>query len=311
MFVFFILSLLVYCFVFFQPDELSAQILLDSPSGLTQPNLSSQPNDLMGHGTIENSPSLYNPLFNNSTKKPEIGKLDSLNSPFSPPLGGTASGRTNITLDDFSVGSSSYPYPSNIPSYGGSSRFRPGMTREEYVLRQAEEARIREYNREEQESQLRKQLEVEKGIRQGIYLLFNESQNYLPKVLSADSDSTDVFPIPETKPSPQTLASSKTPTFSDSPKILTHDEQLELELKIKRAELEALENSERKQLELEALQRRENDRKRWLQLRAEAERGTVLFAVDPMLRLRDKMLKEGWCLLFDGKTFFGWRTQKE
>jgi hypothetical protein len=312
---FFILPLLVCCFAFFLSGELSAQILLNSPSGLTQPNQTSQPTtDLMGNGSLEHSSSLYNSLFNNNTKKPEIGKLDSLNSPIPAPLGGAASGRTSITLGDFSVGPPSYPYPYNTPSYGGSSRLRSGMTREEYVLRQAEEARIREYNREEQENQLRKQLEVEKGIRQGIYLLFNESQNYLPKVLSENSDSIDVFPIPETKTSPKMSALSKTSLPSDSPKptkTLTRDEQIELELKTKRTELEALEDSERKQQELNILQKRENDRKRWLQQRAEAERGAILFEVNPMLQLKDKMLNEGWSLLFDGKTFFGWRTQKE
>jgi hypothetical protein len=323
MLIFLILFLFVYCFVFFPLGELSAQILLDSPSGLTQQNPTSQPNNLIGNGNTENSSSFYNPFFNNNTKKPEIGQLDSLNSPLPSPLGGTTSGKTNITLGDFSVGPSTSPYPYTMPSYGGSSRFRPGMTREEFVLRQAEEARMKEYHREEQESQLRKQLEVEKGIRQGIHLLFNESQNYLPKVLSNDSDSTDVLPIPETKTSPQTPTLSKKqspsnlsdlsspPNSLNSPKILTPDEQFELELKTKRAELDALENSERKQLELKALQKRENDRKRWLQLRAEAERGAILFEMDPMLRLKDKMLKEGWSLLFDGKTFFGWRTQKE
>ncbi|MDR0704421.1 MAG: DUF1080 domain-containing protein [Planctomycetaceae bacterium] len=318
--------MLACCFVFFPSGELLAQILLDSPSGLTKQNQTSQPNDWMRNGNVDNSSSLYNSLFNNNTKKPEIGKLDSLNSPLPQPLGGNTSGKTNITLGDFSVGPPSYPYPYNVTPYSGSSRFRPGMTREEYVLRQAEEARIREYNREEQESQLRKQLEVEKGIRQGIYSLFNESQNYLPKVLSENSGSLDVVPIPETKTSPKTSALPKTSRSSDSPdlsnplnlpnsptptKTLTHDEQLELELKTKRDKLEELEDSERKQQELNALQKRENDRKRWLQQRAEAERGAALFAVDPMLQLKDKMLKEGWSLLFDGKTFFGWRTQKE
>ncbi|MDR1268183.1 MAG: DUF1080 domain-containing protein, partial [Planctomycetaceae bacterium] len=64
-------------------------------------------------------------------------------------------------------------------------------------------------------------------------------------------------------------------------------------------------------LELDALKKRENDRKRWLQQRAEAERGAKLFQLSPSLQLKDKMLKEGWCLLFDGQTFFGWRTQKD
>ncbi|MDR1270812.1 MAG: hypothetical protein LBK82_14955, partial [Planctomycetaceae bacterium] len=276
---------------------MSAQILLDTSPGLIQQDHTQSLTNPAEKRMIGNSSS-SNPLFNN-TNKNEIGNLDSLNSPLPSPFGGSATGRTNITLNDFSVGSASnIPLPSSYGaySYGSSSWFRPGMTREEYVLRQAEEAKMREYNREEQESRLRRQLEVEKGIRKGIYSLFNESQNYLPKVLAEDSDPIDILSIPpiETPTLPKTSSSSNLP---DSPKTLTSDELFEQELKTQRAAAEALENSERKQLELDALKKRENDRKRWLQQRAEAERGAKLFQLSPSLQLKDKMLKEGWCLL--------------
>lgn len=320
---FFIISLLAVSMTFFQSGELSAQILLDSSPGLIQQNPTQNPTAPPENRTINNPPPFYNPFADN-TKTSDIGNLDSLNSPptLPSPFGGFATGRTGITLNDFSVGTTS-----NIPSYGtysygGSSWFRPGMTREEYVLRQAEEARIREYHREEQDNRLRRQLEVEKGIRNGIYSLFDESYHYLPKVLAEEIDSLEALPAspttetsapstttttpPITQPSPPSQSSD-----SNSPKPLTPDELFEQEQKTRKASAEALDDSEQKKRELEALQKRENDRKRWLQQRAEDERGTKLFELPPSLRLKDKMLKEGWCLLFDGQTFFGWRTQKE
>ncbi|MDR0337042.1 MAG: DUF1080 domain-containing protein [Planctomycetaceae bacterium] len=313
---FFILSLLVSGIVFFQSGELSAQILLDSSPGLIQRDSTSNLTNPATEKTTIRNVSPFNPLFNNQNKN-EIGNLDSLNSPLSSPWGGSASGKTNITLGDFSVGSSSnIPLPSyGAYSYGHSSWFRPGMTREEYVLRQAEEAKLREYNREEQESRLRRQLEVEKGIRAGIYSLFDESQNYLPKVLVEDSKHSPHLSLPSIGNSAETSVPStitSLPTdLPDSPKTLTPDELAEQELKAQRATVEALEDAGQRQRELEALQKREDERKRWLQQRAEAERGAKLFQLSPSLQLKDKMLKEGWCLLFDGQTFFGWRTQKD
>ncbi|MDR2114778.1 MAG: DUF1080 domain-containing protein [Planctomycetaceae bacterium] len=321
MFLFFILFLLAVCIPFFQSGELSAQILLDSTPGLVQQNTTSQltnpAENKTSNKTSGDSSPFYNPFFDN-TKKTDFGNLDSLNSsPTLPsPFSGSATGKLGVTPNDFSVGTTS-----NVPSYGtfyGTSRsfFRPGMTREEYVLRQAEEARMREYNREEQESMLRRQLEIEKGIRNGIYSLFNESYHYLPKVLAEDFDSAENLSTSQSAPSKNSSLSnssdsSASSNSSNSPKLLTPDELFEQELKAQKIAAEALEDSEQKQRELEALKKRENDRKRWLQQRAEAEHGAKLFNLSPSLRLKDKMLKEGWCLLFDGQTFFGWRTQNE
>ncbi|MDR2755359.1 MAG: DUF1080 domain-containing protein [Planctomycetaceae bacterium] len=307
--------MLAVCITFFQPDELSAQILLDSSPSLVQQN-SKQQSINPAENKTDNSFQFYNSFLNN-TEKNEIGNLNSFGYSSSPTLGSSV-GKNDITINDFSVGTTSNLPSYNSQFYGNSNWFRPGMTREEYVLRQAEAARMREYNREEQESRLRRQLEIEKGIRSGIYSLFNESQHYLPKVLAEDIDSADVSimsPIVSPKTSsPSNLSSGSDELLnpsSGSPTPLNADERFEQELKNQKNAVEALENPEQRQRELEALQKRENDRKRWLQQQAEAERGAKLFNLHPSLRLKEKTLKEGWCLLFDGQTFFGWRAQKE
>ncbi|MDR1964389.1 MAG: hypothetical protein LBQ50_11465, partial [Planctomycetaceae bacterium] len=278
--------------------------MLDSTPGLLQQNSTQKSTKSAGNGL---SSPLYNPLFGNP-KKTEMENLNPGYSPLPSLFGSPPSslGNTNITPGDFSVGDPSYNIPSyGTPFYNPPSRFRRGMTREEYVLQQAEEARMKEFNREEQENRLRKQYEVEKEIRKGIYSLFNESGHQLPKVLSETSETSDSVgnsSIPVT----ETLPPSKTPSLPDLPGLpdtsksladasesLTPEERTEQELKAKKTELEALEDSEQKQRELKALQQRENERKRWLQQRAEAERGTTLFELPPALRLKDQMLKEG------------------
>ncbi|MDR2439171.1 MAG: DUF1080 domain-containing protein [Planctomycetaceae bacterium] len=319
MLLFLILSLLAVCITFFQPSELPAQILLDSSPGLIQPNPKQQSIRPAENNTINNPSSFYNSLLDN-TQKNGTGSFNSYNSSptFPSTFEGSVTGKNNITINDFSIGTASDIPSYDFPFYDNSSWFRPGMTREEYVLRQAQEARMREYNRQERESRLRRQLEVEKGIRSGIYSLLNESEHYLPNVLTEDltENPDDVSQMSPTNPSkiptPHVPNSDNSPN-SVSPKSqpLTADELFEQELKTQKTRVEALEDPEQKQRELESLQKRENDRKRWLQQRADAERGAKLFNLPPSLRLKEKMLKEGWCLLFDNQTFFGWRTQKE
>jgi hypothetical protein len=52
-------------------------------------------------------------------------------------------------------------------------------------------------------------------------------------------------------------------------------------------------------------------RKQFLARQAESLAGADVFEIDSALQLSRRDLEDGWCNLFDGKTFFGWRVQKD
>ncbi|MDR0869724.1 MAG: DUF1080 domain-containing protein [Planctomycetaceae bacterium] len=201
--------------------------------------------------------------------------------------------------------------PAYSPSYsapsGSSFRIRPGMTREEIVRAMAEERRMKNIEQEEQQDKMWQNFRVKKEIQKSVASLFQETESFRPKQLTKDS-------VPQTLETTAELL-KETPKVPDTVKrdapVLSEDERIAQEVKAKREALEKLEDSEQKQKDLEALKRREEARQRWQQQRAEAERGANLFEIPPSLRLKDQALKDGWCLLFDGKTLFGWRSQQE
>ena len=58
-------------------------------------------------------------------------------------------------------------------------------------------------------------------------------------------------------------------------------------------------------------EQREAARQAFLEKCREAEMGAVLFELPENLQIPEQQLKAGLCNLFDGKTLFGWRIQKE
>ncbi|MDR3183290.1 MAG: DUF1080 domain-containing protein [Planctomycetaceae bacterium] len=86
----------------------------------------------------------------------------------------------------------------------------------------------------------------------------------------------------------------------------TEDERLNRELKQARIAAEAVADPDRRAAELEAVKKREESRKKWLERRSLAEYGAEPF-ITPILR--SEYLQGGWCQLFDGKTDFGWQIQ--
>jgi hypothetical protein len=321
--------------LFFPPaGKLTAQILLG-----TSPL--SRSTDFRGQPMGQQNPSGGGitlgglPLIMDSQPNSGLGGSDSANYSLPPLLNGTRPGSSSpgININDFSVGEPTLNSPSyGVPLYGGSGGYGGDSgnsfqyhrkSREEIVRMKQEEAIRSEMIRQENETRLIREIEAKKGIQLGIKSLLGEIGNQLPQIYDTEISpniSSSENNRPQTQKTLQAMNAAGMPssnrpltpspdTLATSPSASSAEEQPDSELKSKRSELEKMENSERKQQELLVLQRREETRKRILAQRAEIERGTTLF--QPQLQLRNNLLDEGWCTLFDGKTFFGWRTQKE
>ena len=88
----------------------------------------------------------------------------------------------------------------------------------------------------------------------------------------------------------------------------TEDEREERELQTRRQRIEQITDSVQQQMEMELLQRDEANRQNRLARRQRDEVGADLFYFP---RLKEQLLQEGWCQLFDGHTDFGWKVQTE
>ena len=88
----------------------------------------------------------------------------------------------------------------------------------------------------------------------------------------------------------------------------TEEERENRELQTRRQRVEQIVDPEQRQLEMNLLLRDEANRQNHLERRRRDEVGANLFYFP---RLREPLLREGWCQLFDGHTSFGWRVQTE
>ena len=229
--------------------------------------------------------------------------------------------------------------PGFTPNFGG-SLFRPKMSRDEILRARQAEAWRRRTELESQEQMLlyrqRVRDEVEavlRNLRTDLFGELDEMPVNLRKTQAVDKSkgvsekketenrmiarpSSPSTPMRSDRSTPGSRpglgnrpTSGEQPTPNDRPK--TEDEIFEADIRKKKAEIEQIENAEERQRQKEFLQQREESRRKFLERRAEAEKGAAFFAVAPELRLSEQQLKTGWCNLFDGETFFGWRTQKE
>ena len=127
--------------------------------------------------------------------------------------------------------------------------------------------------------------------------------------LSASSPSNVSSPAPSSGPSASGAAKDSKQLLEINASIFeenTEDDREEQELQAQRQRAEQIVDPERRQKELEQVQRSESNRQNRLTRRAADEIGAELFYVP---RLKEQFLKEGWCQLFDGYTDTGWKIQ--
>ena len=88
----------------------------------------------------------------------------------------------------------------------------------------------------------------------------------------------------------------------------TEDEQEEREILFQRQRAEQIADPEQQQIELDRIAMAETNYRNRLARRKIDEAGAKLFYVP---RMKEQLLKEGWCQLFDGYTDYGWKIQTE
>ena len=88
----------------------------------------------------------------------------------------------------------------------------------------------------------------------------------------------------------------------------TEDEREERALQARRRDVEQIIDTEERQRRMARLEQDEANRQARLARRQRDEVGADLFYFP---RLRESLLNDGWCQLFDGHTDFGWRVQTE
>jgi hypothetical protein len=88
----------------------------------------------------------------------------------------------------------------------------------------------------------------------------------------------------------------------------TDDDRAERALLERRRRAEQIADPERRKIEMDSVTQAETALKNWLTRRQADEVGANLFYKP---RLKEELLKEGWCQLFDGHTDFGWKIQTE
>ncbi len=128
-------------------------------------------------------------------------------------------------------------------------------------------------------------------------------------------DKTKTDPSPTKKSTDTANAADERKSVAQAPQKPTagksEEEIFNDDIKRARAEAEQTEDAEARKRTLEAVERRVQKRQEYLEKRAKDEKGANFFDIPPSLQLQERELRDGWCNLFDGKTLFGWRTQKE
>ena len=134
----------------------------------------------------------------------------------------------------------------------------------------------------------------------------------LGKILLGNSPVSDT---PDSSSAPAPADDVRTPLTKLQTDVIvsvledeTEDEREERELVALRQRVEQISDPERRQQELELLERDETSRRNRLERRQTEEAGADLFYFP---RLKENLLKDGWCQLFDGHTDFGWKIQTE
>lgn len=199
--------------------------------------------------------------------------------------------------------------------YSPGSMFRP-MTREDVVRKKQEDALRKKMKEREEWQRVMREFRVKESVDE----LLEKSRNYVPTELrNPSSDSlaekelggkTD--PVKPSDPEPAQSDPLRIRPAERLPVDEISDEERTLrDWKRQWAELEKAENTEENERQKKALEDRIRTREQYLARRAESERGADPFQIPASLKLTESQLKEGWCNLFDGKTFFGWRPQQE
>ena len=89
---------------------------------------------------------------------------------------------------------------------------------------------------------------------------------------------------------------------------MTEDEREEQMLQTQRQQAEQILDPDRRRTEMERFQQNETNFRNRLARRQADEAGANVFYFP---RLKERLLKDGWCQLFDGQTDFGWKIQTE
>lgn len=264
------------------PNFSAAQVLLNFPNESTTPSTQASPTTPMIPGiTIGGGTSKSSILDPDDDEKPTP--------------------RSTSPLLDYSSGGYTPGYSPDRFRQG-----RPVMTREEIVRQRQMEA----WRRNAELDNTVRKLEREARMQDGIRELLGEKDPTLPQVLRKSNEKKTEGDEKIISDNSQAAVLTKQPTATEKEpaKLLTEEELAEKEMQDRLATIQQLSDPVERQRQLESLQKQDERRKRWNEKRLEAEKGANLFLIP---QLRPELLKEGKCLLFDGQTLFGWRTQKD
>ena len=204
---------------------------------------------------------------------------------------------------------SSLPY---TPRFGGGMFQMPRMTREDIQRQRFEKAWRERLEFEKQAQKIREAMwtkeAVEAAVR-GMQLdIFGEVDEIptnlrIQTVTNSHTRTANKEEVVFEDNSVETKQPSPPPT---PPPLVAVPTTPEKETQQQREEKERL-----AKLVEEAAEQREAARQAFLARQREAEQGAVLFELPENLQIPEQQLKAGLCHLFDGKTLFGWRIQKE
>lgn len=196
--------------------------------------------------------------------------------------------------------------PGNYYSPGAVFGPAPRKTRAQIV----EELRQKSMMEKRQVEAAVRRLEVETGTRDWISELFGERSSALPQVLRKGSTS-NVDAITPNTASKTNIEIEGGLAEKRQIKPPTEEELAEREHQRRLEEIAKLNDPEERKRRQEFEEQRQKRQQEWIERRREAERGALFFQVHSDLILEERLLRDGKCLLFDGQTLFGWRSQME
>ncbi|MDR1925586.1 MAG: DUF1080 domain-containing protein [Planctomycetaceae bacterium] len=285
-----------------------------NPSGTSPSNKpSTQSKASTPPRAVNPTPSASNPF---SILMPSYSKPNSPDTSAAPPKSTAPNPTTPPQISSISPSSGE----NDILLLPGNSTARPGRKTREDIIRekaqQAAEARknnaqygIRnpneyDFERLRYESDIAKLIAIDNATSPYVRLTAQNKTAENLTTTKSDSDPNNT----ENKLS--TITTNNNITTSTTPISPTKDRDIAI-MELQLAKLMASSNAQDKIDEIEAITRRIERRKVFLEKQEEALHGADIFVVDKLVQLTTQSLEDGWCNLFDGKTLFGWRTQTQ